>query len=137
MPRRTWGAEGTAVTFQAQGQQRRLPPELETTVFRIAQEAINNVKNHAHAGAVSIVLRWEPRQIALSVHDDGRGFDVQGAYHPLEAGSGIGLLGMRERAEMFAGHLTIRSDPGEGTSVEVCLPVAGEETGNDNPGADC
>jgi signal transduction histidine kinase len=118
------GAGGAAVVFQTKGSQRRLQPELETAVFRIAQEAINNVAKHAHADNVQVRLHWEPYQVILEVQDDGKGFNVDDTYREHELGQGMGLLGMRERAEMFGGEIEIASCPGEGTLVRVTLPTA-------------
>lgn len=127
------GTTGVAVAFQTEGRQRRLRPEIETALFRIAQEAINNVSRHANPGHVQIHLRWEPAQVVLEVDDDGQGFDMQNVYVQRDTGAGMGLLGMRERAEMFGGRLEISSQPDHGTHVEVQLPTDGGRISDATP----
>lgn len=139
VPAIRWYAEthlaptGATIAFQTAGRQRRLQPEIETALFRIAQEAINNVARHADPGHVQIHLTWEPEQAILKVEDDGNGFDTQNVYTQRETGPGMGLLGMRERAEMFGGRLRISSQPGHGTRVEVQLPIDGGMISDANP----
>ena len=100
----------------------RFPPHIETTIYRIVQEALTNVSKHAQATAVSVVLQRHPREVVTIVEDDGRGFDVAG----VGAGTGldkpIGLLGMRERAVLVGGTCHVESQPG-GTSVFVRIPL--------------
>src|SRR5262245_50281693 len=90
----------------------RLPPEVETTLYRIAQEALNNVAKHAAAKHVEIILERRPDAVLLIVEDDGRGFDASGIH-----GGGFGLVGMRERAALVGASLEIESTPGQGTTV--------------------
>ena len=96
------------------------PALYETTLFRIAQECLTNVARHAQAQQVSISLRRDEQAIRLQVCDDGRGFDV------LQQHSGLGIVGMRERAALLGGTVSISSRPGQGTIVEAVLPVAKE-----------
>ncbi len=125
---------GTTVTFQTEGPQRRLRPELETALFRIAQETINNVARHANASHVRIHLAWKPREVILSVDDDGKGFDVQDVYARQDTGAGMGLLGMQERAEMLGGQMEISSQPGQGTHVLLRIPTNEGMISHANPG---
>ncbi len=90
----------------------------ETTLFRIAQESLTNVARHANAQHVSISLMQDEQHMCLQVRDDGRGFDA--AQRP----TGLGINGMRERAALLGGTLTISSQPGRGTTVEAVLPVS-------------
>jgi PAS domain S-box-containing protein len=99
----------------------RLPSETETACFRIAQEALTNVARHAGAQRIEVTLDARNRHIALSIHDDGRGFDTDAARRQTHGG-GFGLLGMRERAELAGGRLTIDSSPGRGTTVRAHFP---------------
>jgi signal transduction histidine kinase len=108
-----------ALDFQVRGAPRRLAPQVETALFRIAQEALNNVIKHAHARRVALHLEFNAASVAVIVEDDGTGFDVGAA---VRAGS-VGLLGMRERAELAGGQLEIESHVGEGTSVRVEIPT--------------
>ncbi len=131
IPALRWYAEsrlegnGVGVTWEIPDEERRLPPEIETALFRIGQETITNIGKYANAGAVHFRLSFERKQVTLQVRDDGAGFDVQSVLsHGLEDGRGLGLLGMRERAEMLGGELEIESNIGGGTRVQVKLPVS-------------
>ncbi|MCE7938483.1 MAG: HAMP domain-containing protein [Chloroflexi bacterium CFX6] len=116
---------GAIVTFQAVGDPRRLSPALETAAFRIGQEAINNVALHSRATKVQVQLVWDDDRIALEVSDNGRGFDVARVRHGGDPTAGLGLLGMQERAEMFAGRVEVYSGAGRGTTVRAWLPTSG------------
>jgi len=101
-----------------------LPPldgELQTLLFRIAQEGLNNVARHAAAGSVLLRLVERGRTLQLQVIDDGRGFDVERA---IGAG-GSGLGGMRERLRLFGGQLELRSSPGNGARLRATVPLDG------------
>lgn len=108
-----------ALDFQIHGARRRLSPHCETALFRIVQEAVNNVAQHARAKRVVIELRFEPARVIARVEDDGAGFDVA---HATRAGT-MGLLGIRERAELLGGRLEIESRVGSGTRVRVEIPA--------------
>jgi len=97
----------------------RFTPDVETHLYRIAQEALNNVAKHAAARRVSVVLDSLTDGAVLIIEDDGRGFDVE---HVGNGNSPLGLIGMRERAQIIGGHLDIESIPGQGTSVFVNVP---------------
>lgn len=96
-----------------------MSPGLQTTAFRIVQEAVANARRHSGAKRVSIDLRIEVDELVLRVEDSGRGFDVATA-----AGQGFGLLGMTERALLAGGRCTVNSSPGTGTVVVARLPVS-------------
>ena len=103
----------------------RLPPkplaldaERSTALFRILQEALTNVIRHADASQVEIQLERLPEGCRLSIHDNGRGMSVEE-----EGATSLGFFGMRERAQVMNGTLTVLSIPGEGTTVETCLPL--------------
>ena len=95
----------------------RLPPELETAVYRIVQEALTNVVRHAAANHVSVVLTRKNGAVSVMIEDDGRGFD------PSHPSGGIGLLGMHERAALLDGRLLVDSSPGAGTTLILELPL--------------
>jgi signal transduction histidine kinase len=103
------------------GDPRALPEDIEQNLLRIAQEAVANVLKHAAAGKIWIRLHLEARRLCLRVEDDGRGFEQQEAFSTL--GGHFGLLGMRERAERLGGALNLHSHPGDGTQVEVTVPL--------------
>ena len=97
----------------------RLPPATETTFYRVAQEALNNIAKHAHASRVDAILEHHDSTAVLVVEDDGIGFDrTDGA-----ALSGFGLDGMRERAALIGAELQIESAPGKGTTVFLRAPL--------------
>jgi signal transduction histidine kinase len=108
----------------------RLASEVETALYRIVQEALTNVARHAEAEYVSVVLERRQSAVRLIIEDDGRGFDVN---HVLGSRRGngpvdgrLGLYGMRERAGLLGGTLTIESTPGVGTTIFVDVPLAKE-----------
>jgi two-component system, NarL family, sensor histidine kinase UhpB len=108
----------TEVHFHAGGlSDRRLSSTLETNLYRIVQEALNNIKKHANASVVSVSLERRDDDIVLVIEDDGRGFDASGGAR--HAPQKIGLLGMRERASLIGGALQVESAPGKGTTVYV------------------
>jgi signal transduction histidine kinase len=98
---------------------------LETTVYRLAQEALNNVAKHARAGHVDVVLERDAEHVSLIIEDDGVGFDPSNVE---AAGSGLGLIGIRERAALIGGHLEIESAPGRGTTIIVRAPAGAHST---------
>lgn len=93
----------------------RLPPEIETGLYRIAQEALNNILKHAKARRVTIDLRLNQNPIVLEIADDGGGFEPKSA----DGRGGLGLRGMHERAEQIGGRLTVLSQPDTGTTVRL------------------
>jgi PAS domain S-box-containing protein len=110
----------------------RLEPEIETVVYRMTQEALNNVAKHAKAKTVDINLFRDREHVSLTVTDDGVGFDTQ---QPFGTGAkGLGLVGMRERAALGGGSVTITSAPTLGTTILLRLPVRmqGSATGAGN-----
>jgi len=100
------------------GLEHRLAPDLETVLYRVTQESLNNVGKHAGASRVTVSLAAENGSVRLRINDDGVGFDPAVAAKLLSEGH-FGLAGMRERVEMVGGHLTIDSSPGRGTTVDV------------------
>lgn len=99
-----------------------LPPldgELQTLLFRVAQEALNNAGKHAAAGSVLLRLVERDRQLQLHVIDDGRGFDIEA----ISGAGGSGLSSMRERLRLYGGRLELRSSPGHGTRLRATVPV--------------
>jgi len=124
-----WSAEsGVTADLHTHGLRLgRLPAMVETTVYRVVQEALTNVRKHAGASRVGLIVEWRFDELRVVVEDDGCGFDS--ANVPSEAGRRLGLLGMAERAKLVAGRLEIESVPGRGTTIYLAIPVAsdGEE----------
>jgi PAS domain S-box-containing protein len=96
----------------------RLPADLETALFRIAQEALTNVVKHAHATLATLILTIRGRNIRLAISDDGVGFNVDAVRRPNKRVS-LGLMTMQERVEAFGGRLLIEAAPGQGTRIVV------------------
>ena len=119
---RMWtDGSGVAVEVSVSGPRRELPQEMEHNLLRIAQEAVTNVLKHAGADKIQIQLHMEARKLYLRINDNGRGFEQDGVFASL--GGHFGLIGMRERAERLGGELRLASHPGEGTEVEVKVPL--------------
>ena len=113
---------GVVLYWDASGLSRRLPPEMETALFRIVQEAVNNVVRHAEAETVRIELWEKDRRVLADVEDDGVGFDTVRFSGRRTGEAGLGLLGMQERASRFGGSMEVRSAPEQGTHVHIELP---------------
>jgi signal transduction histidine kinase len=97
-----------------------LPPAIETSCYRVVQEALTNITRHARPSHVQVRVRAEGGVATVCVRDDGRGFDPEAALH---AGRSRGLVGMHERAELLGGELRIESSPGEGATVTAVFPL--------------
>ena len=120
---RQWTAGSPVkVHVDVAGQSRKLPEEVEQHLLRIAQEAVTNTVKHARAKEVRIHLAMNGGKLKMRVADDGKGFEQTDAFS--EIGGHFGLLGMRERAERLGGELHLHSEPGEGTEVEVTVPLS-------------
>jgi len=120
--------KGVPVTMHISGLGERLPSYIETAVFRIVQEALTNILKHAGATRATVEVANGNGRMELVISDDGRGFDPSAVTTHREGG--MGLLGMRERAELLGGTLTIQSTPGAGTRLEAAIPV-GARNGQD------
>lgn len=119
---------GIAVKFKISGKQRRLPPKIEATLFRIIQEATNNIARHSQAKNTGIDLSFKRGIIKVRIKDDGRGFDVEEAVSSKDRPRGLGLIGMRERVTITGGRIDIKSDPQKGgTEILIEIPL-GKET---------
>jgi len=114
---------GLRPVFRAGPLEDRLDPALETTCFRLAQEAVTNVVRHAHAGKITVELHREGTALHLMVRDDGVGFDLNAVRHAGGARGTLGLLGMEERVSLVSGRLEFRSAPQQGTEVHAWLPL--------------
>jgi two-component system, NarL family, sensor kinase len=114
-----WEAEtGIAARYGAVNGSRPLPPSVEAALYRICQEALTNVARHAGAERATVRLVATPDRVRLAVEDEGRGFDAAGVPEDRH-----GIVGMRERAEVLGGTLEVSSGPGEGTRIEVTVPL--------------
>jgi signal transduction histidine kinase len=114
---------GIVVHFEVTGTAPELPPHVEEALYHIAQEALNNALKHAAASEVMIALHCQGPLVALTVGDNGSGFDPQ-----LVGDGGMGLTSMKERVQSLNGELRVESQPGQGTCItaELDLQRAGE-----------
>jgi signal transduction histidine kinase len=103
----------------------RLSPEIETTCFRIVQEALTNAAKHSQATHVWVALEQQDRMLKVTISDNGIGFDTTTAPTYPGHGNGLGLHGMEERLRLVDGQLNIVATPGHGTVIQACIPVAG------------
>jgi len=108
---------GIAVVFESTLPPGRLPPEVETALYRIVQESLTNIVKHARAGRVSILVGRKADSVTVVVEDDGVGFDPARTRE-----EGLGLIGMRERVSLLGGRLAIESRPGAGTTFVAEVP---------------
>jgi PAS domain S-box-containing protein len=128
LPALKWLATGLenqhriATNIRVVGEQHRLPDDVELALFRIAQEALNNVMKHADASAVELTVDFRDSEIIMTVADNGKGFELPQNTSDLAAFGKLGLMGMQERARLLGGTLAICSEPGAGTSVVVTVP---------------
>jgi signal transduction histidine kinase len=113
-------SEATAirVDLEAQLGEQRIPPEVETTLYRIIQEALTNIVKHAEASRVSILLVRSEASATVVIEDDGQGFDPTDLRE-----DGMGIIGMRERVELHEGRLTLESTHGSGATLVVEVPL--------------
>jgi signal transduction histidine kinase len=101
---------------------------LKIAIFRIVQEALNNITKHAQARDVYIKLEYRPENLVVTVRDDGVGFDMGAVRMSRAHRPSLGLAGMQERAALVGGEVSIQSSPGQGTLVEAKLPFHSEES---------
>ncbi|MDH4618383.1 PAS domain-containing sensor histidine kinase [Brevibacillus sp. AY1] len=117
------------VEMHVQGEKRRYSAAMETALYRIVQEAMTNTAKYGKASQLGIVFENREKEVVVTVVDDGVGFDVEQA---LDAGKGLGLFGMRERAQLLGGTVDIRSAPDDGTTVIIRITVPKEGTEDDH-----
>ncbi len=101
----------------------RLDPDVETHLYRIMQESLNNIIKHARATNVNVILEKKPSGVTLIIEDNGAGFDVGAVGSNGSSSHGLGLLGMRERATLIGGDVQIESTAGSGTTVYISIPA--------------
>jgi signal transduction histidine kinase len=114
--------------FDAGEAPRRVAPDLETACFRVAQEAITNVLRHAKAKHLWVRLFTADGRLALSVRDDGAGFDLDAARRRAVVGGNLGVVGMEERVALAGGAFEMRTAPGQGTALLATFPLSSKES---------
>jgi signal transduction histidine kinase len=120
----TLHAKGINVTAEFTGAEQRFPPEVEVTLFRVAQGVIGNILEHSEAKNASIKLECNASECVLRIEDDGIGFDVSKLTRVDPSGRGAGVFTMKERVSLVGGNCHIESRPGRGTKVVVKVPAA-------------
>ncbi len=115
-------SEGIDVHLKVDGQPEELPSEMEVVIYRILQEALNNVRKHARASEVNVLAQFSTEQISLVVQDDGSGFEVPENMTDFASSGSFGIMGLEERAQLFGGRVTVESAPRNGTTVQLVIP---------------
>ena len=119
--------------LQVIGSPRRLESDIELVLFRVVQEALNNIRNHAAVQNSTVTVEFCDDVVKVRITDDGCGFEVPRAIGDFANQGKLGLIGMLERAQLVNGHLSIESQVGEGTKITVCVPTKNPTSiGSDN-----
>jgi signal transduction histidine kinase len=119
----TLQVKGINVAAEFVGTERRFPPEVEITLFRVAQGAIGNILEHSGAKNASVKLECSTNKCVLHIEDDGKGFDVNKLMRVDPSGRGAGLFTIKERVKLIGGTCSVESRPGQGTKVTVNVPL--------------
>jgi signal transduction histidine kinase len=120
---------GIRIKQKIQVEEEQIPDLLKTVIFRIIQEALNNIGKHSQAGQVNLNLVQKDHHLHLDIRDNGLGFDLKSAF-PLDGSTrGMGLASMKERAKLSGGTLTIHSQPEKGTRIQAAWLLEGAEAG--------
>ncbi len=114
---------GITTKVKVVGEGRRLPPDVELMLFRIAQEGLRNVWRHSQATEVEVTAEFCDKKVVVTIKDNGKGFSVPGTVGDLTRDGKLGLTGMHERARLVGGSVTLHSELGKGTTIVVEVPV--------------
>jgi PAS domain S-box-containing protein len=114
---------GIDISLRINGKEQRLLPEMELILFRIIQEALNNIGKHAAATKAEVSLEFADLQLTVAISDNGKGFDLPDAVGDLSNSGKLGLVGMHERVSLLGGTMTIQSKPGQGTAIDLSIPL--------------
>lgn len=121
--RTRFGDDSKKIQLEVEPGLPRFHANVENVVFRVFQEGLSNALRHGAATHVNVVLAREDDELLFSISDNGHGFDVAAAMQAARAGKSLGLIGMQERARYGGGEISIHSEPGQGTHVELSLPA--------------
>jgi len=114
---------GIDVKVEKSGTERRLPGEVELVMFRIAQEALSNVRRHSKANNAEVMVEFDDKKVRMTIRDNGKGFALPEKVGDLLKKGKLGLAGMQERIQLLNGSLKIESQPGKGTTVVIEAPI--------------
>ncbi len=117
------GETGIKVRLEVTGTEKELPPQIETALFRVVQEAITNIAKHAQAQNTLIHVEYKAHTISIEIEDDGLGLDTDKLSPQFGESHGLGLLGMKERVELLGGTFKIESQPDAGTEITIEVPL--------------
>ena len=129
MPALEWFTEelrrthGLITTFRTTGEEVRLLPDVEVTLFRVVQEALWNVIRHAQASHALVSFAFHKDQVILTIQDNGDGFNVPSLFSDLPRQGKLGLIGMYERVQLIGGKLKVNSIANRGTTIKICAPI--------------
>ena len=115
-------SENIEATLDVTGDIDNLSGDMEVAIYRILQEALNNVRKHARASEVKIWAQFSKSQVKLSIRDNGRGFEVPESMTDFASNGSFGMMGLQERAQLFGGNLIVRSTPARGTTIRLTMP---------------
>ncbi len=112
-----------ATRVQVTGSERELPADVQLLLFRIAQEALSNIRKHSQASEASVKIEFAADRVRLTVSDNGIGFAITGRLDGLASNGKLGIMGMYERARLLGGSFSVQSEPGNGTQVITEVPA--------------
>jgi signal transduction histidine kinase len=121
-------SHGINISTEFTGTDRRFPPEVEVTLFRVAQGLMGNILEHSEAKNTVVKLKCDDIKCTMKVEDDGKGFDVDKLTRIEPSGRGAGLFTIKERIKLAGGHCNIDSHPGRGTRITVNIPLTVDAT---------
>jgi len=116
-------SDGVRTDLKVLGGERRFLPEVESLLFRIVQEALNNIRRHAQASEAQVVMEFAEDRTKVTISDNGRGFELSGRVDDLPRSGKLGLAGIQERARLLGGSLDVKSEPSKGATIVVEAPI--------------
>jgi len=119
--RREFGLE---VLLEFKAPEQKIPPPVETAVYRVVQEALQNARKHSGVGEARVLIAFEPKQVSIKIRDHGSGFDPVEVEEKIRQGSSQGIAGMRERILTLGGEFDVFAEPGRGTLISAIIPFA-------------
>jgi two-component system sensor histidine kinase DegS len=114
--------DGIGSKLEVTGDEKRFAPEFESSLFRIIQEALNNIRRHAQASEAGVIIDFTRDRVRVTISDNGRGFELAGRVDDLPRIGKLGMVGMQERARLLGGTLKVQTTPGKGTTLIVEVP---------------